>query len=473
MNKIFSVFLVFAIIFTIVPVTVFAADNENTWETGTPMLTAREGHSAEVVDGKIYVIGGNEQPTVEMYDPLTDTWTTKASMTTGRSYLATAVVDGKIYAFGGRNQKGKNFLDTVEMYDPATDTWTTKSSMLSIRVAFDAEAVNGKIYAVGGLSTSGTLASVEMYDPATDTWTMKANMITGRNRLSTAVLDGKIYAIGGQASGVVNTVEMYDPTTDTWTTKSSMSAKRYLLSAATVNGKIYAIGGQTINYIVEMYDPLTDTWTTKARIPNKRHAFDTVVVGGKIYAIGGYYKGILNSVEIYTPEGYSDVPLAPLNLVATGGDAKITLNWSSVVEADNYSVYRSLTSGGSYTSVATSVYSTSYVDSPLTNGTTYYYVVTAVNDNGESAYSNEASATPQADNNINRAILTITLNSGLEKEYDLSMSQVSQFMSWYESESTLFYTFQKDYNLGSDVSRTDYVVHDMIELFEVREYVAR
>ncbi|WP_128895711.1 fibronectin type III domain-containing protein [Longirhabdus pacifica] len=209
---------------------------------------------------------------------------------------------------------------------------------------------------------------------------------------------------------------------------------------------------------------ITDTFYTHTGLTN-----------GKVYsfAITAHdTNGNITYVSKYSNE-VSATPMGitkPLNLTATAGDAKVMLNWNEVTEADTYNVYRSLTSGGPYTSVATNVYGASYVDSPLTNGTTYYYVVTAVNENGESGYSNQASTTPQANDNSNRAILTIILNSGLVKEYDVSMSEVSTFMAWYESKSSLFYQFEKDYNLGNDVSRTDYVVHDMIELFEVREY---
>jgi cellulose 1,4-beta-cellobiosidase len=55
-----------------------------------------------------------------------------------------------------------------------------------------------------------------------------------------------------------------------------------------------------------------------------------------------------------------------------------------------------LTSGGPYTTIASGVTATSYLDSGLTNGLTYFYVVSAVNSAGESVNSAEKSATPAA-----------------------------------------------------------------------------
>ncbi|WP_128895916.1 Kelch repeat-containing protein [Longirhabdus pacifica] len=485
MKKLFSLLLMMAMVFTIVPVAMFAADSGGTWETGTPMTTARYGHGVAEVNGKIYVIGGYSSDighlnTVEMYNPETNTWTTKSPMPTSRLIFGTAVVNGKIYAIGGQD-KNLNRLDVVEMYDPDTDSWTTKSPMPTKRHSPGVEEINGNIYVIGGYSqNSKNLTTVEMYDPYTDDWETMNSMPTERRLLDVAVSQSKIYAFGGFSdSGYLNIIEEYSPDTDSWTTKSPMPTKRSMTTSVVLKNKIYVIGGHNYDELnedmrldtVEVYDPNSNSWETKEKMITGRSHAGSVILNNKIYVLGGLSNTTeLNTVEIYTPESEVD---APLNLTATGGNAKVTLNWTEVTEADTYNVYRSLTSGGPYTSVATNVYSTSYVDSPLTNGTTYYYVVTAVNENGESAYSNEASATPQADDNNNRAILTIILNSGLLKEYDVSMSEVNQFMTWYESKSSLFYQFEKDYNLGSDISRTDYVVHDMIELFEVREYEAK
>ena len=88
-------------------------------------------------------------------------------------------------------------------------------------------------------------------------------------------------------------------------------------------------------------------------------------------------------------------PAAPSNLVATGGNTQVTLSWSGSAGATSYNVQRSTTNGGSYTTVASPT-TTSYTDTGLSNGTTYYYVVAAVNSIGESGNSNQASATPTA-----------------------------------------------------------------------------
>jgi hypothetical protein len=90
------------------------------------------------------------------------------------------------------------------------------------------------------------------------------------------------------------------------------------------------------------------------------------------------------------------VPDAPTALVATAGDARVALTWTGSSGAVAYYVYRSTSSGANYTPVAGAIEGTSYTDSTPLNGTTYYYVVTATNANGESGYSNQVSATPQA-----------------------------------------------------------------------------
>jgi len=88
-------------------------------------------------------------------------------------------------------------------------------------------------------------------------------------------------------------------------------------------------------------------------------------------------------------------PLAPSGLVAVPGDGQVALTWSASISATLYHVRRATTTGGPYTQVAGPA-SPTYTDTGLTNGTTYYYVVTALNATGESGSSSEVTAVPAA-----------------------------------------------------------------------------
>lgn len=89
-------------------------------------------------------------------------------------------------------------------------------------------------------------------------------------------------------------------------------------------------------------------------------------------------------------------PQPPQNVRAFPGNQQIYLKWDSVQGATSYNIYWAFNSGVKKTSGTKigGIQDTFYFHNSLTNGTTYYYVVTAVNQNGESAESNEASATP-------------------------------------------------------------------------------
>jgi fibronectin type 3 domain-containing protein len=101
-----------------------------------------------------------------------------------------------------------------------------------------------------------------------------------------------------------------------------------------------------------------------------------------------------NSAQVSaTPSAQSVAPAAPTNLTATPGNAVVTLTWTASAGATGYNVKRATTSGGPYTQLAAPS-SNGYTDSSVTNGTTYYYVVSATNSTGESANSAQVVAVP-------------------------------------------------------------------------------
>lgn len=111
---------------------------------------------------------------------------------------------------------------------------------------------------------------------------------------------------------------------------------------------------------------------------------------------------------VYVPEdgglvGFSlnaaSAPQTPTGLTAAPGNGQVSLSWNASAGAAGYNIYRSTSSGGEIL-VDSGVTGTSFIDTGLSNGTTYYYQVTAVNSTGESGRSSEVSATPSTSGNL-------------------------------------------------------------------------
>ncbi|MEX6689501.1 fibronectin type III domain-containing protein [Danxiaibacter flavus] len=102
----------------------------------------------------------------------------------------------------------------------------------------------------------------------------------------------------------------------------------------------------------------------------------------------------------YTASSYT-LPTAPTNLRATAASTTVTLSWGQPSNTGGttitgYKIYRG-TASGKYNLIKTTSdgNTLSYVDGNKTNGTTYYYVISALNSVGEGPLSSEVSARPQ------------------------------------------------------------------------------
>ncbi len=157
----------------------------------------------------------------------------------------------------------------------------------------------------------------------------------------------------------------------------------------------YSASAATLTYTVGSMTLATQTGITAAQVAAIRYVgLGDDGYGGGDAAPAPIFDNFTFSVG---SGGGGTAPAAPTGLGATAGNAQVALSWTASAGATSYNVYRGTTAGGeSTTAVATGVTTTTYTNTGLTNGTTYYYEVKAVNSVGTSAYSNEASATPLA-----------------------------------------------------------------------------
>ena len=118
---------------------------------------------------------------------------------------------------------------------------------------------------------------------------------------------------------------------------------------------------------------------------------------------GASYYYVVTGVNILGESGESSeasatpgtVPSAPTGVGAAAGDGQVSISWNVVSGATTYNIYWSATSGvNKATGTKISNVTSPYTHTGLTNGTTYYYVVTAVNSTGESGVSSQVSGTP-------------------------------------------------------------------------------
>jgi len=176
-------------------------------------------------------------------------------------------------------------------------------------------------------------------------------------------------------------------------------------NTTSTTGLVYAVASDGPKNIVAINSSPTDTTTTtfdldgvtngSVAVWQKNSGNQSPVSLGTANVSGGSFNYTLNpyTVTTFLVTPTNPPPPVPTGLAATPGNAQVALTWNASSGATSYNVKRSTTSGGSYTTVGTPS-TNSFTNTSLTNGTTYYYVVSAVNGNGESANSTQVSATP-------------------------------------------------------------------------------
>lgn len=147
------------------------------WSVRAAAPTARNSAAAGVIDGKIYVVGGrqftrNQTPgpirqsnvsTLEVYDPRTDRWETRAPMPAPQAGLGAAVVEGELYVCGGE-QLPQRLLPECWAYDPTADSWRALPSLRTPRHGIGMAAVGRRIHVFGGALTPGGNAATAMHE---------------------------------------------------------------------------------------------------------------------------------------------------------------------------------------------------------------------------------------------------------------------------------------------------------------------
>lgn len=287
------------------------------WETLASTPAALGEVAAGVIAGQLFLVGEGNGATFA-YDLLNRQWlANKAARPFGGHHHAAEVVAGKLYLIGGLSggSEGK-----VQIYDPVSNSWSLGTDMPWAAGSVSTAAIAGKIYVAGGIVGSTTVVNCAMYDPLADTWTSKAAMPDGGRNHTAAGTDGvKFWVFGGRQGGNtvgngLDTTMVYDPVANTWETSltSSLAAlperRGGMGKAIWYRGEFYVFGGETLNDPdanpnnvydrVDVYRPATNAWRLEAPMPNPRHGIFPVLFQGHMFiAAGGTQAGFAQSTK--------------------------------------------------------------------------------------------------------------------------------------------------------------------------------
>ena len=179
------------------------------------------GRAAVADGGKVHILAGTSPDTVEgifVYDSDLGSWTTGAALSTPRRAAAALTVNGKIYLVGGEDADSPgNYPSDVRIYDPTSASWSTGAAFPQPRAGLALLAKGGTLYAIAGENAAGFSSAVHAYDLAADGWSTHSSLPLGLARPGAIVFDNILAIAGGEsAGGLLDRGYWYDPVSGQW-----------------------------------------------------------------------------------------------------------------------------------------------------------------------------------------------------------------------------------------------------------------
>lgn len=199
-------------------------------------------------EGSLFVFGGVVSDVdcplnlVLKYEVQKNRWTAMKKMITARSFFASGVIDGMIYVAGG-NSTDLFELNSAEVMDPDNGIWHPIANMGTNMASYDTAVLNGKLLVTEGwFWPFYVVPRGQIYDPRTDNWdSMAAGLREGWTG-SSVVMYGKLFVVSEHER---TKLKVYDTDNDSWETVAGPPLPEQICKPFSVNccdSRIFVVG---------------------------------------------------------------------------------------------------------------------------------------------------------------------------------------------------------------------------------------
>lgn len=321
-------------------------------------------------------------------------YATVATVTTGTGYVDTDVDNGTTYYYVVTASNG-SCSSPASSQASASPTCTPPAPPASLTAA----PGDGSATLTWAASAGATSYAILRNGTGTPPWNVTINTTTLTTFTDDEVSNNTTYyyvvqASNGRCGSAYSTVASVTPVCTPPAAPTGVTAtagdKQVALSwTAPAGATGYRVSRNTTGTgtFTEIATPTLTNYTNTGLTNATTYYYVVAATNGSCWSASSEVR---SATPVCTP------PSVPGALIATAGDQQVTLSWAASTPAPvSYTLQRKTGATGTYGDLATPTVN-SYTDDtpPLTNGTTYFYRVSASNGSCSSAYNLEASATP-------------------------------------------------------------------------------
>ncbi|MGQ0508365.1 MAG: Kelch repeat-containing protein [Myxococcaceae bacterium] len=293
------------------------------WSTTTALGTGRERHANVVQNDVVYVLGGytgaarlNDVQMAKLNpDGTLGPWVASSSFVTGREGHTAVLQQGYLYVMGGYDGAARvNDVQVAPVLGAGgVGGWVNTGTFTTAREGHTGIGYKGYVFVLGGFNGTTRLADVQAAPlntsgTLTTAWTTTTALPSGAYQSSSVAYNGFIYNIGGTGALAASRYARInaDGTLGAWTNMTALGVNRFAHWIVAYNNFLYVLGGydstfrNTVYYAPINADGSIGAWATTTPFGTARREHKAIAYNGFMYVIGGENGGALSSVE-YAP----------------------------------------------------------------------------------------------------------------------------------------------------------------------------